>query len=100
MSQPPYKQLDESKRMLNQLMKQHKQAFNRVLEKKTLNLSATIDKLSLLNTLEVMKRGFAIPFTTNGELIKSKGKVYKNDLVPVELSDGHLDCQVLEIEEK
>lgn len=100
MSQPPDKQLNESKLMLKQLMKQHEQAFNRKLEKKTLNLSATIDKLSLLNPLEVMKRGFAIPFTVNGELIKSQGQVTRNDLIQVELVDGHLDCQVLEVEEK
>lgn len=98
-SQPPYKQLNEAKLLLKEVMVQHDKAFNQAVEKKRLSLSTAIEKLSILNPLEVMKRGFAIPYTSNKELIKSKNQVLKNDLIKVKLADGLLDCQVLKVEE-
>lgn len=100
LAQHPHKQLKDSKSLLNQLMKQHEQAFNRTIEKKSLRLSTAMEKLSLLNPLEIMKRGFAIPYKLDGEVIKSKGQVSQNDLIHVKIADGQLDCQVLKVEEK
>lgn len=100
MANHPHKQLRDSTVLMTQLVSRHDQAFNRVLEKKTYKLSTTIEKLSLLNPLEIMKRGFAIPFTSTGKLIRSREQVRQKDFIQVKLADGHLDCQVLKVEEK
>ena len=70
-----------------------------ILENNYQHISKLMDKLSLLNPLEIMKRGFAIPFSDNGELIKSANQVQKDEKITVRLQDGNLNCQVLEKEE-
>ena len=100
LAQHPKKQLNDSKLSFNRIMKQHEQAFRRTLETKSSRFSLAVEKLTLLNPLEVMKRGFAIPYSTDGVLIKSKDQVSVNDFIQVELSDGNLDCEVIKVEEK
>lgn len=95
----PRKQLTDSKKTFNGLAKQFDQAFKQAVEKKSTRLSRALEKLVILNPLEVMKRGFSIPYTTNGELIKSTAQVHIDDRIEIEITDGTLDCQVLEIKE-
>jgi len=59
-----------------------------------------LDKLSLLNPLETMKRGYSITYNAENKIIKSTKLVSPGDSVTVQLSDGSLDCQVWGIEEK
>src|SRR5699024_11588555 len=56
LAQHPKKQLNDSKLSFNRIMKQHEQAFRRTLETKSSRFSLAVEKLTLLNPLEVMKR--------------------------------------------
>ena len=67
----------------------HIQKFNRQL-----------DKLTILNPLETMKRGYSITYSDDGQLIKTVNDVSPGDVVRVHLNDGKLDCQVWGIEEE
>ncbi|MGJ9456927.1 exodeoxyribonuclease VII large subunit [Oceanobacillus sp. CF4.6] len=99
-SQHPAKQLEQAKSNLNKARKQQNNSMSQILEKKSVHLANNMDKLTLVNPLEIMKRGFALPYTSDGKIIKSVKKVKQNDSITVNLSDGNLSCQVLTIEEE
>lgn len=99
-SQHPKKQMEQYQKSLVQLMKQHTQNMNQILDKKKHQIITTIEKLTLLNPLEVMKRGFAIPFSYQGEVIKSVRQVNEKDTIKVNLQDGILNCEIIDVEGK
>jgi len=99
MRQHPEKQMDQLRHQLNQMTSRQNIYITRIMERKKNSLMNNIDKLTLLNPLEVMKRGFAVPYTTEGKIIKSAGEVKKQDPITINLSDGKLDCRVLNVEE-
>lgn len=95
--QHPQTKIDQAK---IQLQKQHKdlnKQIQAILDKKESELIMKIDKLTLLNPLQIMKRGFSITFTDDGEIVKNIEKVSENDKVHIRLLDGTLECVVEEI---
>lgn len=90
---------DQAKVELNQLVKRRNGVMSQVLENKKNRLVAMIDKLTLLNPLEVMKRGFALPYTSGNKLINSIKQVDVQDELKIKLSDGEIRCKVLTVEE-
>lgn len=80
------------------------QTLKRMIEQKindtTNHFERQLDKLSLLNPFETMKRGYSITYNAENKIIKSTKLVSPGDSVTVQLSDGSLDCQVWGIEEK
>ncbi|RDW19152.1 exodeoxyribonuclease VII large subunit [Oceanobacillus arenosus] len=99
-AQHPQKQLEQSKLKLGEKIKSQNYFMNKIVEKKSTQLVSAIDKLSLVNPLEIMKRGFALPYTTDEKLIKSVQQVKENDYIKIRINDGNLNCQVLEVEEE
>ncbi|GAB3791454.1 exodeoxyribonuclease VII large subunit [Virgibacillus kimchii] len=97
--QHPEKQVVLLKKQLDQLTKRQNAYITQAIERKKRYLLSNMDKLTLLNPLEVMKRGFALPYSLNGKIIKSAGEVKEQDPITIHLSDGKLDCRVLEVEE-
>lgn len=65
-----------------------------ILDHKSKRLDTAITKLALLNPLETMKRGFAIPYDTNKNIIYSVKETEKEDAITVTLADGELYCTV------
>ncbi|MUK87171.1 exodeoxyribonuclease VII large subunit [Ornithinibacillus sp. L9] len=98
-NQHPKKQLEQAKKDLLQLRKQSISRMSQIVEKNSINLKQSMEKLSLLNPLEIMKRGFAIPYNTDGNIIKTTTQVSIDDKISIEMKDGKLECQVLQIEE-
>lgn len=56
-----------------------------------------IDKLTLVNPLHILKRGFALPYDGEDRVVKSIKNVETNDSIRIKLHDGDLYCQVQEI---
>lgn len=98
-SQHPKRQFDQNKVQLEQLIKRNTTLFLQIMDQKSGQLSNVIEKLTLLNPLEIMKRGFAIPYTQTGQIIKSSEQVTKNDTMMIKLTDGIVDCEVTNIRE-
>lgn len=98
-TQHPQKQLAEAKSSLDKTLKQQHYFMAQTIKQHEIKLINTIEKLSLVNPLEILKRGFALPYTTNGEMIKSVNRVRENDNIMVRLQDGQLNCKVIEVEE-
>ncbi|MFA1821579.1 exodeoxyribonuclease VII large subunit [Virgibacillus oceani] len=97
--QHPEKQATGLKKQLNQLTNRQNVYITQIMKRNKRNLINNMDKLTLLNPLEVMKRGFAIPYTSEGKIIKSASEANKQDQITVNLSDGRLNCTVLDVEE-
>lgn len=94
----PKAQMEQAQQQLANLTKQQRQVMAQIFEKKQMALTNTIHKLELLNPLEIMKRGFAVPYSSDGNIIKSTKQVNENDRITVNIQDGNLDCQVIGIE--
>lgn len=93
----PTKDVLKAIEKVNRLKKQQYKNANHLLQRKHSQLHSLIDKLTLLNPLHTMKRGFALPYTEKGELIKTTTQVHINDKVEVRLSDGSIYCHVEDV---
>ncbi|AIF43474.1 exodeoxyribonuclease VII large subunit [Virgibacillus sp. SK37] len=100
LAQHPKKQIQQSHNELNQLTKRQKYYMNLLIEQGSNQLRNTIDKLTLVNPLAIMQRGFAIPYTQRGNIIKSTKQVKEKDSITLHMADGRLSCYVEEIEEE
>ncbi|SDL62797.1 exodeoxyribonuclease VII large subunit [Sediminibacillus halophilus] len=87
-------------RELNQLRLRLDRAFAKEVQTRQNQFQKNLDKLSLLNPLNTMKRGYSITYQQNGEVLSSTKKVQPGEQVTVKLFDGSLDCQVWGIEEE
>ena len=58
-----------------------------------------IDKLNLLNPLNILSRGYSITYLNN-KALKSVGEVSKKELLQIKLSDGFIDAMVTDIKEE
>jgi exodeoxyribonuclease VII large subunit len=99
-TQHPQKQLEQSKIKLDEKIKSQNYYMTKLLENKSIQLTNKIDKLFLVNPLEIMKRGFSLSYTAGNEIIKSTNQVKANDYIKIKLSDGKINCQVVEVEEE
>lgn len=99
LTQHPKKQVEQSRKELNNIIKAQNNYMLKIFERKSIHLSNMMEKLTLLNPLEIMKRGFALPYTIDGVIIKHTKQVKERDLITVNVSDGKLSCQVLQVEE-
>lgn len=97
--QRPETKLKEHKEKLDAETKQLGIRFNQIFTRKQDRFNNNLDKLSLLNPLEVMKRGYSIPFSKNGEVLRSVNEVSAGDQVEVKLQDGILEVEVLDKKE-
>ncbi|OZU90009.1 exodeoxyribonuclease VII large subunit [Virgibacillus indicus] len=100
LAQHPKKQIEQYQKDLFQLMRQQTSNMTQILDKKKQLVLNTIEKLTLLNPLEIMKRGFAIPYTYQGEIIKSVEQLNEEDKIKVNLQDGILNCEIINVEGK
>lgn len=97
LNQHPKRQFEQSKTDLSQLMRRQNQSMTQLFDQKANQLSTVLEKLSLLNPLEIMKRGFAIPYTAEGNIIRSTDEVQRQNKISVTLNDGVIDCEVTHV---
>lgn len=95
----PQRAIDHGFTQLKQLNKQQKYYIKTIIETKKRKLQTLIEKLTLLNPLEVMQRGFAIPYTEEGDIITSGKQVDKGDHMSVKVTDSLINCKVLHVKE-
>ena len=95
--QHPQMKIKQANITLENLKKDLHKQMNSNLHKKSTNLMTLIDKLTLLNPLQIMKRGFSITFNEEGHLVKKVEEVKKHDKVHVKVLDGTLECLVEDI---
>ncbi len=70
-----------------------------IYEKQRNKLNSLIDKCTLLNPIETLKRGYTITKKDN-EIITSIKNVAKKDKLVINMSDGNIVTEVIDIEEE
>lgn len=73
----------------NQVLHRHKQRF--------ISLTAKLDAMS---PLKVLTRGYAMALTQNREVVRSVNEICVGDSISVIVSDGTLNAEITDIEEK
>ena len=98
-SQHPQRELRLVIDKLRQLHSLQNKTMNNYLEQQSQRLYSQIDKLSLVNPLEIMKRGYALPYNEDGALIKSVKHLHINDTIQLKIADGEVTGKVTAIKE-
>ncbi|MDY0408398.1 exodeoxyribonuclease VII large subunit [Virgibacillus soli] len=96
----PLKQYNESVKSYKKVIQLLEKAINQSIQRQEIALARNMEKLTILNPLETLKRGFAIAYTSSGQLIKTKDQINKNDQIVVTIPDAKLSCTVNDVEEK
>ncbi|TCT22617.1 exodeoxyribonuclease VII large subunit [Melghiribacillus thermohalophilus] len=96
----PDRKIAETENILHALISRYNRAMRNQLTYKKKSFQNQIDKLSLLNPLDIMKRGYAIPFNKEGHIVRTVKQIQPGDKIDVKLADGTLDCQVWGLEEE
>ena len=65
------------------------------MEKKKLEFNNLIEKLQLLNPLNILQKGYSITYKDD-KVIKKCDEVKANDLIKIKLHDGIIDAIVKE----
>src|SRR5699024_5220638 len=94
----PKKQLKDKRMQFQQINRTLEMQMKQYVDQKQQTFTMLLDKLMLLNPLEVMKRGFAIPYNDKSEFITSVQQVQPTDDVRVNVQDGTLHCVVKQVE--
>lgn len=97
--QHPKKSLVDAKSEVDGLTKQLIKETNQHLQQKTLQLKSLIEKLTLVNPLHTIQRGFAIPYTEDELILKTIKAVNIDDTIKLRLIDGYIESKVTQIEE-
>lgn len=74
--------------------------FERRLSDKRSALSAISAKMSALNPLSVLSRGFGAVYDKDGKIVSSVSVLSSNDSISLEMSDGQINATVNEIIKK
>ncbi|MCF3941728.1 exodeoxyribonuclease VII large subunit [Oceanobacillus alkalisoli] len=97
--QHPKERIEEAEKKLVELTATNNRYMNQTLDYHLRELGNLLDKLSLVNPLEIMKRGFALPYTADGQLLKSVKHIKEHEQLSVKLTDGTIDARVLSVKE-
>ena len=95
----PEGRIEANLELISRFSKQMTRAMTNSIQTKEQKFSATVSKLSILNPLNIMERGYSITFDRNEQLIKSRKQVQTGDEISVVLKDGQLLCEVKESKE-
>jgi exodeoxyribonuclease VII large subunit len=60
------------------------------------NLEHIISKLEVLNPMNTLKRGYAI-IKKDNSVLSDIQKIKKDDIINIDIKNGHLNAQVLEV---
>jgi len=74
-----------------------KQAMQQSLTQAHQQIQQSIQTLETVSPLATLKRGYAIATTTQGRLVASVAALKRGDELRLQLSDGHLGCEVKSI---
>ncbi|MFC7060584.1 exodeoxyribonuclease VII large subunit [Halobacillus seohaensis] len=96
----PSTEIERNQKHLRDVTKQLQTQFEHKFFNHQERFRLKIEKLSLLNPLDTMKRGYAIPYTNSGKVLKDVKQVKIEDPIMVKLHNGSLYCRIAEIEEE
>lgn len=93
----PSERLTLSKQNISLLETKLNNKLRASLKQKQHALAIMIEKLTLLNPLEIMQRGYSITYDESNEVVKSVQDLQAEDAIIVKLHDGEAACKVKEV---
>jgi exodeoxyribonuclease VII large subunit len=90
----PFQRLQSERQRVDVLMERASRGSDHRLALQRSRLSGVADRLSALNPLAVLARGYAAIFSAQGNLISSLAQVQPDQTVQVRLADGRFEAQV------
>lgn len=98
--QHPVDALKVAEQKVTQTSKQLNRYTKQQIQQKTFNLYAILEKLTLLDPIHTIKRGFSIPYDTENHILKSVKDVNQQDEIKIRLMDGYIYSIVTKVEEE
>lgn len=95
--QNPKQQCRQLKETTKELTRRLNRDQSHILQLKKQHLQMLIHRLTLLNPLEIMKRGYAIPYNKDGAILSSTGQLSVGDDMTLKMKDGTLACSIKEV---
>jgi exodeoxyribonuclease VII large subunit len=96
----PAGRLQKANEKVNLLHKNLIKETNRHVKQHQLNFSNKISRLSSLNPLAIMDRGYSLTYKKGkNELVKSVKQVNAGESLTIKLKDGQIDCHITGTEE-
>ncbi|WP_147533904.1 exodeoxyribonuclease VII large subunit [Bacillus marasmi] len=95
----PEKKIQEAITMQVRLKKSLTRAMQVILSKKKAEYHQQLSKLDALSPLKIMERGYSLVFSEEQNLISKTSQVHPEQEISVRLSDGNLQCKVVDIKE-
>ena len=89
----PVKIISDNENKLSMLNNNLNVVYNNIINKNDINVNHYIDKLILLNPLNLMKKGYSIIYKDN-KVITSVGLLDINDEITVKFQDGNINAKV------
>lgn len=96
----PMYYVDSKQELLLSYEKQITALFDSLYKAKANRLSVAASKLTALNPMAVLSRGYAAVFDSDGKVINSVGKLKKDDDITFKVSDGEAKAKIYEINPK
>ncbi|SDH35403.1 exodeoxyribonuclease VII large subunit [Alteribacillus bidgolensis] len=86
--QHPYRLLEGERSKLNHMDEKTFKAMERYLTGKYERFKHTLQKLNILNPLEVMQRGYNVTYNQKGQLVKSIKQIEPGEEISMHIQDG------------
>lgn len=96
----PAEQLKQAAIQQGKLQRELNKAMMSILSSKGKDFQQTISTLEALNPLKVMDRGYSLIYDNDGKLVKSVHNFKEEDVLKVQMADGTLTCEVIDVEGK
>lgn len=93
----PRAKLEDAQKQLQTIVSDQHRNSAILLQRKQQQLNVLIYKLTLLNPLHIMNRGFAIPYAKDGTIIKKIQQVNPSQEIDIRLTDGTMSCSVHDV---
>jgi exodeoxyribonuclease VII large subunit len=95
----PYEMLTTKQQILDTYVQRLDQAIKKIIIEKQHKFKFTAEKLSMLNPLAVLARGYSIVRTIDGQLVKNSSTLLPEQQLEIVLDQGMVDVKVIQIQE-
>jgi exodeoxyribonuclease VII large subunit len=94
----PNQLLTKEKEGLTRIQKRLNRSSLNILHQKQRQFQNILSTLDALSPLKIMDRGYSLVYSKEKLLIKNIDQVETNDYLQIQLNNGKIDCQVINIE--
>ncbi|MFD1412729.1 exodeoxyribonuclease VII large subunit [Oceanobacillus jeddahense] len=98
-TQHPEQEIKMAAEKNNKLLSELNRSMKQMFTKSENELQASINKLTLVNPLAIMARGYGISYNSNGDVVKSIKDVREGETMDVRLKDGYIQTNVQKLKE-